>query len=167
VALAVAAPTSISVRSLMRLSKPFLALAILAIAPSVASGQLRATEISVGRGNALRVKPGATRGCTAAARAIREWGWSDSDGSGSNSVASIVAVVNQQLRLNSGQLPAKDIDRLRLATFSADLCVREVSIGILQTQSEKKVARGRSTRLVKSVTPLSAKQSSTGEDSTP
>lgn len=110
---------------------------------------------------------GSASRCVAAARAIREWGWAESDESASSSVSSIVAAVNYELRLNSGRLPAKDIERLRMAASSADPCIRELSIGILETQSEGKLARGRSTRLVKSVTPLSEKQSPTGEDSTP
>ncbi len=163
--MALAAPTSISVRSIMWLSNFFLSLALLAAAPIQATAQSQSVIPATQHQPLAEI--GSAKRCSVAARAIRNWGWGDSDESGSSSVASIVAAVNYELRVNSGRLPARDIERLRMAAWSADACVRELSIGILETQSEGKIARGRSTRLVKSVTPLSEKQSSTGEDITP
>ena len=164
-AVAVAPPTSISVRSHMWVSNLVLTLML---GMPYGGGSYRPSPVS--RFPAPDFNPpaeiGSAKRCAAAARAIREWGWGDPAESGSSSVTSIVAAVNYELRLNSGRLPSQDVERLRTAAWSTDPCVREVSAAILEIQSEEKVARGRSTRLVKSVTPQSEKQSSSGEDST-
>jgi hypothetical protein len=72
--------------------------------------------------------------CVAAAQSVREWGWTDG-GEDNVSLSTIVSAVNRQLRINEGQLPAKDIEKLHASAFSADPCVRELSVNILRTQT--------------------------------
>jgi len=72
--------------------------------------------------------------CMAAAQSVREWGWTAS-GDQAGSLSTIVSAVNRQLRINDGQLSAKDLERLKESAFSADPCVRELSVNILRTQS--------------------------------
>jgi hypothetical protein len=75
--------------------------------------------------------------CTAAARSLRDWGWSGrmSDPA-ATPLATIVSAVNYQLRVNSGQLSARDVSKLRAALVSDDPCVRELSLTILATQRD-------------------------------
>lgn len=81
------------------------------------------------------VLPASPRFCAGAAQSVREWGWSDASERSMSSLSSIVSVVNRQLRSNAGHLPPTDIARLRESAGSDDLCVRELSLGILKTQT--------------------------------
>jgi hypothetical protein len=80
--------------------------------------------------------------CAAAARSVRNWGWSGriSDPTASP-LATIVSAVNYQLRVNSGQLAAEDVLKLRAALGSDDPCVRELSLTILATQRDAAPSR--------------------------
>lgn len=85
----------------------------------------------------------APRFCVGAAQSVRDWGWSDGSERGMSSLSSIVSVVNRQLRSNAGHLPLSDIAKLRESAESEDPCVRELSLGILKTQTGEGEARPR------------------------
>ena len=75
--------------------------------------------------------------CAAAAKSVRDWGWSGRiSNPAATPLATIVSAVNYQLRVNSGQLPAEDVLKLRAALVSDDPCVRELSLTILATQRD-------------------------------
>jgi len=70
--------------------------------------------------------------CAMAAESIRDWGWRDrASNARSTPVSTIVSAVNNQLRLNSGQLMPKDVSRLKAALSSQDTCFREVATSVL------------------------------------
>jgi hypothetical protein len=80
--------------------------------------------------------------CAAAARSVRDWGWSGRiSNPAATPLATIVSAVNYQLRVNSGQLAAEDVLKLRAALVSDDPCVRELSLTILATQRDSRSSR--------------------------
>jgi hypothetical protein len=122
------------------------------------------------------------RVCAAAVRSMREWGWTDAPEA--SSLAAIVSAVNEQLRSTDGRLAPADIARLEGGAASTDPCVRELSLGILKTQTRKaerqlldrradagKASELRnsfvSARVQKSVTRSAEKQSPTREAISP
>ena len=123
------------------------------------------------------------RFCAGAAQSVERWGWTDGLGDPST-LSRIVSAVNRQLRASEGRLSAGDVAKLRESATSADPCVRELSLGILKTQTGNDLHL-RSTRVAdagkrfglrtllpawtagKPVTRLSEKQSPTREAITP
>jgi hypothetical protein len=171
-AVAMAAPTSISVRSFMSFSKLILPV-LLCGSPLIMAAQSQPL-----------VLPASPRFCAGAAQSVRDWGWSDESDGFVSSLSWIVSVVNRQLRSNAGHLRPTDIAHLRKSVNSDDPCVRELSLGILKTQtgegSERKSVRVAdagtpgalrnsfaSTKVRKRVTRSPEKQSPTREAITP
>ena len=87
--------------------------------------------------------------CALAAQSVRRWGWGgDRSDAPSTPLRAIVSAVNEQLSLNSGRLPADDIERLMSGLASEDPCVRELSVRILGTQkNDEPISRGLIMRL--------------------
>jgi hypothetical protein len=84
--------------------------------------------------HAARQKP-----CAVAAESLRGWGWSSEESDvQSTPISTVVAAVNYQLRVNSGQLGPDDMARLQLARLSRDSCFRELATSVLATQKDKK-----------------------------
>jgi hypothetical protein len=84
--------------------------------------------------------------CAGAATSVRNWGWSDGSQDSAASLASIVSAVNRQLRSSEGRLTPAEMARLEKSAASKDACVRELSRGILKTQSGN-AARKRADRV--------------------
>jgi hypothetical protein len=159
--MALAAPTSISVRSAMRFFTACTC-ALLGLASPLKS-EARSEPV-------LTPMVTAPRMCVAAAQSVRDWGWTETTGPRAP-LSAIVSAVNQRLRINAGRLSAADVARLKKNTASDDACTREVSTAILRIQDES-AARAPRPRLAvvetpKSVTRWLEKQSPTREAISP
>jgi hypothetical protein len=108
-----------------------------------------------------KVSAATERSCTMAAETVRDWGWgNDESGVRLTPISNVVAAVNYQLRINSGQLGSEDLARLKLARLSSDPCFRELATSVLATQTGEKTP-------TQSVTRSSEKQSLTREALSP
>jgi hypothetical protein len=92
---------------------------------------------------------------------VRGWGWGNEETDvRPTPIATVVAAVNSQLRVNSGQLGPEDLVRLKLARLSGDRCFRDIATSVLATQTDKTTPK-------QSVTRSSEKQSLTREAISP
>src|SRR3954469_25118668 len=134
--MAVAAPSSIPVRSTMFILQIVLSLSLLSerqavimARPAGRSGYRSVTDGARStvfqRANARTTTP---KNCAMAAELVRGWGWGNEETDvRSTPIATVVAAVNSQLRVNSGQLGAEDLVRLKLARLSGDRCFRAIA----------------------------------------